>query len=253
MNSDENDFYTDLISVVAHDLKTPVSAVKGFIELVQQAGPLNKQQEHFSERALASLEKMERLIADLLEYTRINAGLQFDPVECDLREMIAEAVEMLEEAAGRRQVTISVDVQSEAPLVKADVGLMAEVLNNLLSNAVKYNRDGGVVRVAIADDENQVRVEVHDTGVGIPPDDVERVFERFYRSRSNPGMKVEGSGLGLAIVETIIKRHSGRIWVTSTEGEGSVFSFVLPGLNTSSDSDQPQPGAVDAILPDDAG
>jgi signal transduction histidine kinase len=253
MTSDKNDFYTDLISVVAHDLKTPISAVKGFIELVQQAGPLNQQQEHFSERALASLERMERLIADLLEYTRINANAQFEPVECDLRELIAESVEMLEEIAARRQVSISVEIASESPVVKADVRLITEVLNNLLSNAVKYNRDGGIIQIRVADEDDHIRVDVHDTGVGIPADDVNRVFERFYRSRNNPGMKVEGSGLGLAIAETIIKRHNGQIWVDSTEGEGSTFSFTLPNLTSASIQEQPGPASMNIALSDDAG
>lgn len=229
MSSQQDDFYNDLISIVAHDLKTPISAVKGFIELVQQAGPLNEQQTHFSERALSSLQRMENLVVDLLEYTRLNAESQFDLMEFDLRTVILESLEMLEEVATRRQITIKPEISTDPIVVLADMRLLTQVINNLISNAIKYNRDGGLVTVKINRNPDGVRVDVEDTGVGIPQDDLQRVFDRFYRVKGNSGGgRIEGSGLGLAIASTIIEKHKGRIWVESAEGKGSTFSFVLP-------------------------
>lgn len=240
MSLQHDDFYNDLISIVAHDLKTPISAVKGFIELVQQAGPLNDQQTYFSERALTTLQRMENLVSDLLEYTRLNAETQFDLVEFDLRQVIFDAVEMLEEVATRRQITFQTEVQEDAVLVTADARLIGQVVNNLISNAIKYNREGGLVAIRIYKSDENIRVDVQDTGFGIPQDDVHRVFDRFYRVKGNPGSaKVEGSGLGLAIVQTIIQKHNGRIWVESVEGEGSTFSFVLPLAGQVAEHDDP--------------
>lgn len=240
MSLQHDDFYNDLISIVAHDLKTPISAVKGFIELVQQAGPLNDQQTYFSERALTTLQRMENLVSDLLEYTRLNAETQFDLVEFDLRQVIFDAVEMLEEVATRRQITFQTEVQEDAVLVTADARLIGQVVNNLISNAIKYNREGGLVAIRIYKSDENIRVDIQDTGFGIPQDDVHRVFDRFYRVKGNPGSaKVEGSGLGLAIVQTIIQKHNGRIWVESVEGEGSTFSFVLPLAGQVAEHDDP--------------
>ncbi len=228
MSTQQEDFYTDLISIVAHDLKTPISAVKGFIELVQQAGPLNDQQQHFSDRALLSLQRMERLVADLLEYTRLNSATRFDLVACDVGVLIREAVELLEANAARRDIAIQVTIDATNAVVMADARLMSQVIHNLIGNAVKYNQDGGLVSVRVSDAPGELRVDVKDTGVGIQPDDVGRVFERFYRAKGNAGTKVEGSGLGLAIAQTVVRKHGGRIWVESVQGEGSTFSFTLP-------------------------
>jgi signal transduction histidine kinase len=231
MTAQKDDFYTDLISVVAHDLKTPISAVKGFIELVQQIGPLSDQQQHFSERALLSLERMERLIANLLEYARIDTSTELHLSNCDLPALIHEALELLEGAAIQRQIQIHVNVDESLPHIKADVRLLSQVVNNLIGNAIKYNRDGGQVWIRAADEQAFVRVDVQDTGVGIAEGDQQRVFERFFRSKSSTHKKVEGTGLGLTIAEMVIQKHGGHIWVESVPGEGSTFSFTLPRVS----------------------
>lgn len=230
MTSQQEDYYNDLISIVAHDLKTPLSAAKSFIDLLQQAGPLNDQQTHFSERALLSLERMERLVADLLEYARIHSDSAFELTVCDLRTLIHEALEILEETALQRQITIYLDLDNGSALVRGDARMLSQVINNLLSNAIKYNHDGGEIWVRVAETEEGVRVDVRDTGIGIALEDQPKVFERFFRSKPKSGhsSRVEGSGLGLAIVHTIIEKHGGRIWVESVKSEGSTFSFLLP-------------------------
>lgn len=220
-------FDAELIQIVAHDLKTPLSAVKGFIELVQHAGPLNERQQYFSEKALGGLQRMETMIAHLLDIARLEGALPFELVRCDLAAIITDAVGLQEQLAAARDIRIHVELQETPVYVVADERLLSHVVNNLLSNAIKYNRDGGDVWVRARVESRAVRVDVQDTGIGIAPENLKRVFERFVRVRIKR-QQIEGTGLGLSIAETIVEKHGGHIWAESTPGEGSTFSFTLP-------------------------
>ncbi len=224
----DQDFDAELINIVAHDLKTPVSAAKGFIDLVQQLGPLNERQLHFSERALAALDRMEQLIGDLLDFARLEGGVTLKATDCDISALISDAVDLMEEFAGRRGIKISMEGVAKKAVVKGDSRLLGQVINNLLSNAIKYNQDNGRVEVIIHLYKDSLRVDIHDTGIGIPAKDVPRVFERFFRSQLGTEAKIDGTGLGLAITRSILQMHGGQIWVESVVGEGSTFSFTLP-------------------------
>jgi signal transduction histidine kinase len=220
--------WNDLLGDVAHDLKTPISAVKGFIELMQHTGPLNERQLHFSERALAGLQHMEQLVTRLLELAWIDADRPLDTHETDLGELISAAVDMLEDQATRRQVTIEVKIDPKLGMIQAEERRLEQVLMNLLSNAVKYNREGGKVWVTALGKRKEVQVSVRDTGRGIPPERQQAVFERFVRAQTSKEHKVEGTGLGLSIVKAVVEKHGGRIWLESVVDEGSSFIFVLP-------------------------
>ena len=219
---------TELLHTIVHQLKTPINAVRGCLELVQNMGPLNERQAHFTDRALVGLDKMEHLISKLLDITWLDSGMQLDLVECDLGALIRDSVQALEEIASKRQIAIQVDIDDRLGLIVADAERLTLVVDNLVSNAVKYNRDGGTMWVKAAGEPNYVEVSIRDTGIGIPSEDMDRVFDRFFRSRLGVEQKIEGSGLGLAIVQTIIQEHQGRIWVESEENEGTTFTFVLP-------------------------
>lgn len=223
-----SDFERDLISIVAHDLKTPIGAVKGFIELIQQMGPLNDAQKKFADRALGGLDRMEHLVTNLLDLSRVESEIEIVLIPCDLRKVIQESIELLQGMAVRRNITLMLDVHPGTGFVIGDARLLSLVLNNLLSNAIKYNRDGGEVLVTLLDDGQYVRVDIKDTGIGIAEKDIPHVFKRFYRASTGKEKKIEGSGLGLSIVELIIHRHKGRIWLESEQGVGSTFSFTLP-------------------------
>jgi signal transduction histidine kinase len=218
--------WNDLLGEVAHDLKTPLTAVKGFIELVQASGELNERQQHFSERALASLEHMQRLVSQLTEITRLEQPLEAQ--ECDLSTVVSNAVEMLNETAAQHSIKLHTDITPDVGKIRAQPHQVDQVVLNLLSNAIKYNRAEGEVWVRAEGSESTVRVSIRDTGRGIPSEDQPHVFERFFRSQANSRTNPEGSGLGLAIVKAIIERHHGTIWLESTPDEGSTFTFILP-------------------------
>ncbi|HLU10265.1 MAG TPA: HAMP domain-containing sensor histidine kinase [Oceanobacillus sp.] len=220
--------WNELLGVVAHDLKTPISAVKGFIELMQHVGPLNERQMHFSERALAGLQLMEQLVARLLELAWIDADRPLEPHETDLADLIAMVVELMEDQAARRNVTIEVQIDPKVGTIQAEARRLEQVFLNLLSNAVKYNREGGKVWVTVVGKKKEVQVTVKDTGQGIPPEEQDSVFERFVRAQATKDNKVEGTGLGLSIVKAVVEKHGGRLWVESVVGEGTSFNFVLP-------------------------
>ncbi len=218
--------WNDLIGEVAHDLKTPITAVKGFIELIQASGELNERQQQFSERALASLEHMQRLVSQLTEITRLEQNLEVE--DCDLSTVVSSAVEMLNETAAQRSITLHANISPDAGVIRAQPNQVDQVLLNLLSNAIKYNRADGEVWVNVEGSESTVRVSVRDTGRGIPAEDQPFIFDRFFRSQANSRANPEGSGLGLAIVKAVIDKHHGAIWLESALDEGSTFTFILP-------------------------
>ena len=228
MTSEHGDYDTDPFSIVAHDLKTPIAAVKGFLELIQHSGPLNVSQEHFAERAMGGLLRMEQLVTNLLDFARLEADMPFQYSECALEKMIRESAEMLEEQAARREIGIEMALDGDYGQITGDVRFLSQVITNLLSNAIKYNVDQGRIHVTIANADDHVRVDIRDTGVGIPAEDLPHVFERFFRVREHRKQRIEGTGLGLAVAAAVVEKHGGRIWVESVHGEGSTFSFTLP-------------------------
>lgn len=216
------------LNTVAHDLKTPINSVRGCIELIQQMGDLNDKQQHYANRAMAGLQRMEHLVARLLDISWIDAGMQLELNDVDLHTLIHEVVDLMRESAERRSITINIHIDERLGTVRADNRRLMQVIDNLLSNAIKYNNDNGLVTINVTRDSDSVKVSVQDTGMGISPEDQPHVFERFFRARQSVAMRIEGSGLGLAISKGIIQKHRGRIWMQSNLGEGSVFSFTLP-------------------------
>lgn len=222
------DYNTELMSILAHDLKTPVSAVRGFLELIPQFGTLNEGQMRYLDRAHMALDRMERMISSLLEFARLESGMRrLQHTDVDLVEIIHACADFLMEIADKRGIKIHLPADDKPIHVPADIDLMGRVITNLLTNAVKYNRDGGQVWVSVSKSVTEVRVDIRDTGIGIAPKDLLHVFDRFFRVNSKD-KSVEGTGLGLAICKTIIDLHGGRIWVASELGIGSTFSVVLP-------------------------
>lgn len=220
--------WNDLLGVVAHDLKTPISAVKGFIELIQHTGPLTERQMHFSERALAGLQHMEQLVARLLELAWIDANRPLEPHETDLAKLIAHAVGLLEDQASQHKVKFHVEIDPKLGIIHAEERRLDQVLINLLSNAIKYNHEGGEVWVMAVGKKKEVQVTVRDNGRGIASEEQPFIFDRFFRAPSSKEHRIEGTGLGLSIVKAIIEKHGGRIWLESALNEGSSFIFMLP-------------------------
>lgn len=217
----------ELLSAVTHDLKAPLGAVRGFIELMEHAGPFNAEQKRLSDRAFGALEHMQDLINSVMDLARLENGSPLNATSTDIVDLLHQCIDIVQPDADKKHLEVHIDAP-DTLMVTCDPHLMRRVLVNLLSNAVKYNHDGGHVFARILSQGNIVRVDVEDTGEGIPEDEQERVFDRFYRSRRVEKRRISGSGLGLAIVKMIIQLHRGHIWLASVPGEGSTFSFSLP-------------------------
>ncbi len=239
-NKQTNDEF-DSIHNFVHDLKTPLSAVKSFVELIEHSGELNDRQRRFCDQAQAGLDRMQRIIDELLDFARMEADMAFEIEMVDLRLIVDETVAFLEATADERKVRIEADVPAAAQFVHADKRMISYVMTNLLSNAIKYNRIGGEVFVSAEPIGDSVQASVRDTGLGIPEKDQPHVFDKFYRVNAKDRHKIEGTGLGLAIVKGVIEKHGGQVGMESILGEGSTFTFTLPRAHSSSPDHDREP------------
>jgi PAS domain S-box-containing protein len=221
---------SDMILTASHDLRNPVSLTMGALDLLGRVTPeWNEVQQGAYDLSQLGIHRIEALISDLLDLERIEQRVGLKLTDCDLGEIAQTIVTELSLQAQERQHQLKFERAGAAIQVRGDAQRLYQVISNLLSNAIKYTPNGGVVTLAMWAQGDQTRLDVRDTGPGIPPEAQARVFERFYRV---PGSNTEerGTGLGLAIVKTIIEQHSGRVWVTSVVGQGSTFSIALPRL-----------------------
>ena len=224
----------ELLHNFIHDLKAPMSSAKSFIDLIVVSGDLNSDQQHFAHRALSNIDKMQVIINTLLEFARMENQDELNLVVCDLLEIVESAIVMSEGFASERQVGIEAHIDPNAQFVQADSYFLEHVLINLVNNAIKYNRIGGNVSISSELTGEFVQVSLQDTGLGIPEDAIDRIFERFYRVETKEHMSIEGTGIGLAMVKSVIERHGGEIWVESIDGQGTTFHFTLLRANVAS-------------------
>jgi signal transduction histidine kinase len=219
---------SQFVSSVSHELRTPLTSIKGYVEMLAAAdvGPLNEEQQSYAMTALRNVARLQRIIDDLLTLSRLDAGrleLELEPLDLgDVLEDIREAVEPL---AHQREIRITLEA-APSLVVLADRARLEQAVGNLVSNAVKFSPVGETVILRAVREDGQTLVEVSDSGVGIPSDEIPELMQRFYRA-STAGT-VEGTGLGLAISREIIERHQGRVEVESEEGIGSTFRVHLP-------------------------
>jgi signal transduction histidine kinase len=222
---------SEFVSIVSHDLRTPLSAIAGFVEnlLSELGGPLSAKQRHYLERIQVNIGRLVRMINDLLDLATIEAGtIEFRPTPVLIRSLVESLVENLQAVAREKGVDLRVEAASEDWLVQADPDKLTQVLTNLVHNACKFTPTGGEVRIALSmATDGCVRLCVSDTGCGISPSDLGHVFEKFYSGRSSSTGR-RGTGLGLAIAKHFVELHHGRIWVESQEQQGSQFYFTVP-------------------------
>lgn len=218
----------DLLRDIAHELQTPITSAKGFVELVQLHGPMTENQQRFSNRALEVLLHMEQMVERLANLAWMGQDQPLKLDSTDLRDVIDRAIDLLEYQAKPRHITIEVKYAPRLGKIQGEERRLDQVMINLLGNAIKYNRDGGTVLVTAEGNKNEVRVTVRDTGQGILPEEQEHIFEHYFRAQASRQYRIEGQGLGLAIVKAVVEKHGGRIWVESQPGEGTSFIFVLP-------------------------
>ncbi len=215
----------ELLAVVAHDLRTPLNFIKMSAQLVAEA-PDAKENTQLLERAQGAVDLMSLLIDDLLEVAKIEAGgISVLPKPLSAQTLIDDAIEMSGPLARRRQIRLVTEFEPDLPAVLADYERVLRVFSNLIVNAVKFSGADSTVRVTAARGDGTVRFSVIDSGSGILPEDLERIFDRFWQADSADR---RGAGLGLAIVKAIVTAHGGTIGATSTVGVGSHFFFELP-------------------------
>ena len=229
----------NFISVLAHELKAPLNAVEGYLNILRTTEA--DQNLQMVERSIVRVDGMKKLIMDLLDLTRIESGQRERAIKrLDLRRLAKASMELFAVDAERRGITMSLEADAGAELY-ADAGEAEIVLNNLISNAVKYNRDGGSVTIKLQRKGTTMRIAVTDTGIGLAPEEAAKLFNEFTRIKNEQTVKILGSGLGLSTVRKIANMYDGEARVTSEPGVGSAFSVTL--------HDAPPAGSVPAHEP----
>ncbi len=220
---------SEFLGNVSHELRTPIFAVQGMLETLLDGALEDRNAARvFVERALANTQRLNALLGDLIEISRIESGeMKMSFRYFNVVEFLTEICAELQPLAAQRSVRLTFRSEREDIQVLGDRDRLKQVMVNLIENSVKYNVHGGDVAVACEEGPHRVKISVTDTGVGIPPEHVSRIFERFYRVDRERSREAGGTGLGLAIVKHIVEAHGGKVQVRSEVGRGSTFSFDL--------------------------
>ncbi len=222
-------FRREFMADVSHELKTPIFSAQGFVHtLLDGAVEDKKVRVKFLKKAAKSLDGLDLLVHDLLTISQMETGeIKMHFEYFDIMEVCKEVYEQLEEKAAKKEISLTFEEPEEKVFVYADYQRIYQVMTNLVSNAVKYTKRGGSVEISFEEKDKKIYTYVSDSGRGIPPADLGRIFERFYRVDKSRSKEKGGTGLGLSIVKHIMEGHNSTIEVESELGKGSVFSFAL--------------------------
>jgi PAS domain S-box-containing protein len=222
---------SEFVSMVSHELRTPLTSIKGYVDMVLdgEAGNINEEQTSYLEVAKNNTDRLIDLVNELLDISRIEAGrielkLRALPIQDIVRSVAVSLRTQMEES----NIELKLDMPQKPVMVFADAGRLTEILTNLLINANHYSTGGASIAVSMHVIDGQARIDVTDTGIGIAPEDVDKIFNKFYRVDNSITRQVGGTGLGLAVTKSLVELHGGQIWVSSGLGEGSTFSFTIP-------------------------
>ncbi len=218
------------VSTVSHDLKNPINNIMGYAQMIMEDADMADPEElrDMADKVQRSAKQMLDLVTDLLDLARIEAGMGLQPAPISLNSFLREQYTNFEFQARQKNLTYKLVTPPQDVTLVADSSRLGQALNNLLSNAVKYTPAVGRVELAADAADELVTIRVRDTGLGIPPEDLPHLFDKFYRVHSEQHLRSEGTGLGLSIVKAIIEQHRGRIFAESLPGQGSTFSILLP-------------------------
>jgi signal transduction histidine kinase len=220
----------NLISNISHELRTPLAHVKGYIELLadEQLGPLTPEQGQAMDVILRASQRLGRLIEDLIEFsTASREGLRLQMQHISLADLTSNIIERSQEKAEKAGVTLHTEIEPDLPPLQVDPDRLSWVLFQLLDNGIKFTPSGGRVTFTAKREDRQVLLTIQDTGIGIPREKVEEIFEPFHQLDASPTRRFGGTGLGLALVKLILEAHGTVMRVESEEGKGSTFSFPL--------------------------
>ncbi len=220
---------TEFVSTVSHDLRSPLTLMRGYATMLEMVGALNEQQQGYVKKIVFGVENMSRMVNNLLDLGRIDAGVGLNLQMVPVTDTVERVVSTLQPQAAQKNITLTLRLpENTMPLVEADSALLEQAMYNLVENAIKYTPQGGRVSVTLKIIADGIQFEVDDTGIGIAPIDQPRLFEKFYRGGQREAREQKGSGLGLAIVRSIAERHGGKVWLESQLGKGSTFFLQAP-------------------------
>jgi len=221
----------DFINAASHELRTPLTSIKGYAEFLEDevGGPLNDDQQAFVFQIQEGAKRLQRIIDDMLDFARLEAGtFKLVLQEADLLALVEQEVSSMAPQVAEAKVTLALHLAAAPIAVRMDPRRFGQVLLNLLSNAIKFTPAGGTITVSVTTCDGHVRLSVEDTGIGIAPEHVSRLFEKFYQVDPSTTRQHGGAGLGLAISKALIEAHEGEIGVESEVGRGSTFWITLP-------------------------
>ena len=227
---------SEFVATVSHDLRSPLTLMRGYATMLEMVGELNEQQQGYVRKIISGVENMSRLVNNLLDLGRIEIGVGLQVEYVTVLDIIERVTSALQLQASQKNIALKVELPKDMPhAVEADQALLHQAVYNLVENAIKYTPDEGRVTIRTLSQPGYLIFAVEDSGLGISTEDLPHLFEKFYRGKQRETRSQPGSGLGLAIVHSVATNHGGRVWVDSVVGKGSTFYLQIP-LNQPKDS-----------------
>lgn len=217
----------EFVGTVSHDLRSPLTAILGYAELVERAGPVNDLQAEFIRRVQSSVVNISHLVDDLVNLGRIQTGLDSGIELFDLKKALQTAIEPLLPALTIREIQLLINLPDELPQFYGNAVQIRRMFDNIIDNCIKYSNPQGIIQINGQLEQDQIILQFIDAGIGISQKDLPYVFDKFFRGSNNTN-EMSGTGLGLAIVKSVVEAHSGRVWIESTSGLGTTLTVVLP-------------------------
>lgn len=225
-----NETKNEFVSVMTHELRIPITSIKGYTDMIGMIGPVTEQQGNYLNIIKSNVDRMTLLVSDLSDISRIESGRLALDIADNVHplDVLNEILPSMRNEIDRRQHTVQLEIPNNLPVVRADPKRLGQIFTNLISNAYKYTPDGGTITVRAHSSDGQVRCDVIDTGIGMTPEQLSKLFTKFWRSDDLAVREQPGSGLGLTIAKSLIEMQGGEISVTSEPGKGTTFSFTMP-------------------------
>tara|TARA_Y100000310_G_scaffold345733_1_gene468989 strand:- start:1527 stop:2657 length:1131 start_codon:yes stop_codon:yes gene_type:complete len=225
-----NKIKSDFVSIVSHELRTPMTSIVGYVSLLadEEVGPITPEQKEFLEIVKEESNRLTRLISDLLDISKIESGkMNVELDDVDLTQFLMKYQNKIKDMTKEKQLNFNFEGPANSIIIKGNLDKIDQILTNLVSNAIKFSEQNKNLKLRLHENINHVQLDVIDEGMGILPEQAEKIFDKFHQVDSEFTRSIGGTGLGLAISKHLVESHGGKIWVNSTIGEGSTFSFTL--------------------------